>query len=112
MRAKFKQDRSVLFSDLTVGNVYRVIGVSGSDLRIMSDEGLPFLYPRDAFELVDEREPADWVVKVGDSGERYMYPPELARPGFFEDYFDDDPKAVAAFRVYMSKICRPVGRGK
>ena len=30
-------------------------------------------------------------------GERYAYPVPLYDPGFFEDFFDDKPKAVRTF---------------
>ena len=69
-------------SDLTEGNVYRVLGIEAGDLRIVSDEGRPFLFPRDSFEVVDPDEPRDWMTTAGADGERYAYPPQLRRPGF------------------------------
>jgi predicted RNase H-like HicB family nuclease len=91
----------------TEGNVYRVVGIEAGDLRIISDEGRPFLFPRDAFELVFPEEPDDWVATVGVDGERYAYPPQLGRVGFFEDYFANEPNVVSTFREYMSALCRP-----
>jgi len=37
------------------------------------------------------------VTEYGDDGERYSYPRPLNKPGFFEDYFDHHPKAIATF---------------
>jgi hypothetical protein len=34
------------------------------------------------------------VTEYGDDGERYAYPPPLNKSGFFEDFFDDKPRAV------------------
>jgi hypothetical protein len=49
----------------------------------------PYLYPARLFQVLDPREPADWVTDYGDDGERYAYPPPLNDPGFFEDFLDD-----------------------
>lgn len=82
---------------LTPGRMYAVIGIEADDYRVLNDLGEPVLYSTDAFEVIDAREPADWISKAGDGGERYAYPPALSRPGFFEDYFDREPAAVATF---------------
>ena len=76
---------------------YVVIGVEADDLRILNDQGLPYLYPQDLFEVVDAREPADWVSEFGEDGERYAYPPVLNEGGFFEDFFDGKREAVTIF---------------
>jgi hypothetical protein len=82
---------------LTPGQAYVVIGIEADDLRILNDVGRPFLYPRRLFAAVDSREPSEWVTEYGEEGERYSYPPPLNKPGFFEDFFDEKPKAVATF---------------
>lgn len=88
---------STRYRDLTSGHLYDVIGIEADELRIINNAGRPFLYPPDLFSLVDAREPRDWVTEFGDDGERYSYPPLVNRPGFFEDFFDQKPKAVATF---------------
>ena len=85
------------YRDLTAGQSYVVIGIEANDLRILNDAGRPYLYARRLFELVDPREPCDWVTEYGEDGERYAYPPPLNTPGFFEDFFDDKPEAVGTF---------------
>lgn len=85
------------YQDLTAGQAYVVIGIEADDLRILNDAGWPYLYPRRLFELLDSREPSDWVTELGEDGERYAYPPSLNKPGFFEDFFDGKPRAVAMF---------------
>jgi hypothetical protein len=95
--------------DLTPGQPYPVIGIEADDLRILNDKGRPFLYPCRLFTVIDSREPEDWISECGDEGERYAYPPELNAAGFFEDFFDSKPKAVAAFwRVVNSRLAAAV----
>jgi hypothetical protein len=74
-----------------------VIGIEADDFRVLNDVGRPYLYPSRLFAVIDWREPADWVTEFGDDGERYAYPPPLNKPGFFEDFFDDKPRAVSIF---------------
>ncbi len=99
------------YPDLTQGNVYRVIGIEADDLRLMSDEGRPYLYPADCFEVVDPREPSDWETVYGEEGERYAYPRPFGAPGFFEDYFDGDRRCVAALHKYLAEAWRGEGAG-
>jgi hypothetical protein len=89
--------RARKYPDLTSGRLYSVIGIEGGDLRLLNDQGRPYLYPAKLFEIVDPREPEDWISEFGKDGERYAYPPPLDNSGFFEDFFDGKPQAVAAF---------------
>ncbi len=93
------------YPDVSVGQEYAVIGIEADDYRILNDAGKPYLYPHEDFEVVDGDEPVDWVVSVGDDGERYAYPPALNTVGFFEDFFDAKREAIAAFwRVVNQKL--------
>jgi len=85
------------YTDLSPFQGYVVIGVEADDLRILNDQGRPYLYPHSLFEVIDGTEPTDWVTDFGDEGERYAYPAELNTPGFFEDFFDAQSDAVATF---------------
>jgi len=85
------------YTDLSPLHWYVVIGIEANDLRILNDEGKPYLYPRSLFEMVDGSEPSDWITDFGEEGERYAYPAELNSPGFFEDFFDAESSAVATF---------------
>jgi hypothetical protein len=96
MIVKLKK-RNPQYRDLTLGQPYVVIGIETDEFRILNDAGRPFLYPPSLFSLVDPREPRDWITEFGDDGERYSYPRSLNSPGFFEDFFDQKAKAVAAF---------------
>jgi hypothetical protein len=82
-----------------------VIGIEADDFRVLNDKGRPYLYPCHLFEVVDPHEPADWLTEYGGDGERYAYPPSLNQSGFFEDFFDGKPKAVATFwRVVNQRL--------
>ncbi len=90
-------------TSLTPGRVYEVIGIEADDYRIQNDDGEPYLYPSALFTVVEAQKPEDWIVEIGEDGETYAYPPELNTPGFFEDYFDNDPDAILIFRRYLQK---------
>jgi len=91
------------YPDLTPDQPYVVLGIEADDLRILNDQGRPYLYPNELFTLVDPREPNDWVSALGEGRERYAYPPPLNDDGFFEDYFDGKPEAVATFWRVMNR---------
>ncbi len=95
--------RDATYQDLTPGQPYVVLGIEADDLRVLNDQGRPFLYPRKIWHVVDAREPNDWVSELGDENERYAYPPALNGRGFFEDYFDSKPEAVATFWRVMNR---------
>ena len=93
------------YRDLTPGQPYVVIGIEADELRILNDAGRPYLYSPNLFQVLDPHEPADWVSEFGEEGERYAYPKPLNKPGFFEDFFDGKPKAVATFwRVVNQRL--------
>jgi len=85
------------YMDLSTEQLYVVIGIEADDYRIINNNGRPFLYPHEIFEVHDFHEPDDWIKDVGDDGERYAYPESLNSPGFFEDFFDGDEKTVSKF---------------
>src|SRR5712692_3121329 len=95
------------YRDLTPRQPYVVIGIEGGDLRILNDAGRPYLYPPGLFRVLDSREPEDWIGEAGADGERYAYPAPLNGRGFFEDFFDERPKAVRMFwRVMNQRLAR------
>ena len=97
--------RDARYRDLTPGQPYLVIGIEADDLRLLNDAGRPYLYPAGLFVLIDSREPGNWITEFGDDGERYAYPPPLNKPGFFEEFFDEKPKAVGTFwRVVNQRL--------
>src|SRR5277367_5260839 len=65
---------------------------------------------RTPFEIVDSREPKDWISGYGSDGERYAYPPPLNEPGFFEDFFENRTKTVKTFWNVVNERLATVGR--
>ena len=61
---------------------------TGVALIIVDDTGDPVLFSPSCFEIVDTTEPVFWEQSFGDDGERYAYPPDWDKPGFFEDFHD------------------------
>lgn len=96
MLARMKRKNS-RYPDLAPHHDYVVIGIEAGDFRILNDRGLPYLYPARLFEIVDAREPKDWIKARGEDNELYAYPLALNRTGFFEDFFDQKKEAVATF---------------
>ena len=94
------------------------LGIANDYLRVIDDTGEPYLFPRSAFIVIDDRIPADWVQTHYDDGEFHANPPELHAPGFYEDYFDHKEYAVKAFDAYIEhrglklRHDRPRGRKK
>ncbi len=95
--------RDTQYPELTPGQPYPVLGIEADDLRVLNDQGRPYLYPRELFTVVDNREPEDWVTELGEDEERYAYPPLLNSAGFFEDFFDGKPEAVSIFWRVMNQ---------
>lgn len=95
--------RDPQYPDLAPDQPYVVLGVEADDFRILNDRGRPYLYPHEIFTVVDAREPEDWVTVLGEDNERYAYPPLLGDSGFFEDYFDGHPEAIATFWRVMNR---------
>lgn len=91
------------YHDLNQARTYEVVGIEASDYRIVNENGKPYLYPAALFEVLDPSESTEWLSEIGPEGERYAYPPELAAPGFFEDWFDGDPRAQAVFAKYLKR---------
>lgn len=95
----------LLHTDLTPGQPYAVIGIEADDLRILNDHGQPYLYPSEQFEVIDTRQPRDWIKETGADGEQYAYPPQLNRVGFFEDFFDNHAETIAVcWRVVNQRL--------
>src|ERR1041385_2807030 len=103
MKVKCAKSRSGgVTHELTRGAIYEVIGVEADWYRLLNDAGAPTLFPPELFTIVDPRRPRHWTTRIAD-GVEYAYAPELARPGFFEDYFEGDTVAVKAFHRYLNR---------
>jgi hypothetical protein len=64
------------------------------------------------FDIVDPSIPESWITERLDD-EYYVDPPELAEPGFFEDYFDRVKSAVERFAAFRKRnsLLRKIKKG-
>lgn len=83
---------------------YYVIGLSYTYFRVVDDYGEPILIPRDAFEVLDEFIPSDWIWERFSDDEYYANPPELSARGFYEAYFDGKEEAIRCFESYIKRL--------
>jgi hypothetical protein len=91
---------------ITTGREYLVVGISDRSYRLLDDSGEPYLYPREWFEVIEPHIPEDWVRTDYPEGEYCIDPPEVYHPGFYEDYFDDDPEARRLFQLIRERLLR------
>lgn len=90
------------YLDLTVGKVYEVVNMTCGDFRLVGDDGCPYLYPPEAFDVIDPTPGKDWVRKVDEDGSDNWYgPAELDEPGLMERYFDGDEAAWQKLKKYI-----------
>jgi hypothetical protein len=75
---------------LSIGKEYEVIGIEADSYRIIADDGQPYLYEPDQFEIVEHSMPDFWVREKGEDGELYAYPMAWFNNYFFERYFDGE----------------------
>ena len=96
---------------LTVGKVYHVLEVSLSSrgtwkYRILGDKEptTPALHPISDFEIVSAKVSPTWVVHCEDNDYFELTPQAWAQLGFWEQFFDHDPRARRIFDEERRKI--------
>ncbi|MGW0876589.1 hypothetical protein ACWD3J_39835 [Streptomyces sp. NPDC002755] len=96
-----------------IGEEYPVLEVSAArphvlfrlpDRSARRDEfDSPGLWDAAMFEIMSDRMPTCWVAALND-GRLTLAPQEWQRPGFWEDFFDHLPDAVAAYDRLKAQI--------
>ena len=89
---------------LIFGREYLVVGLDDENYRVVDEDSEPILYARECFDVTDASIPPDWVRDEGRAGDYYIDPPECAKRGFYEAYFDDKPEAVATFNRVLARL--------
>lgn len=83
-----------------IGNLYDVVEVynSGGSLRfrIVDESGTPSLWPATMFRPEDPKLPGNWDCDLLDEA-LTLAPRPFLEPGFWEAYYDGDPKARNRF---------------
>lgn len=89
---------------LTIGREYEVIGLCCDSYHLLNDLDEPILYDACCFDVSDATEPTFWITHFGEEGERYAYPSEWLRPGYFEDWHDGVPAVVESFWRDLARL--------
>jgi hypothetical protein len=82
-----------------------VIGIESDWYRIMDDAGEPTLFDPQFFTILSAKEPKEWIIEMGEDGEKYAYPLKLSCVGFFDDYFNDNIECILTLLMYMQQRC-------
>lgn len=76
--------------------------------RIIDKSGRTSVWPADLFTMIDNSIPDAWIIRARPCNTVALTYPAFARAGFWEDYFDGDPEAEAAF----DEIIHTLGDGR
>ncbi|MEV5177407.1 hypothetical protein AB0L10_41660 [Streptomyces flaveolus] len=71
--------------------------------NVTAERDTPGLWDAAMFTVVSSRLPDCWVAELED-GQLTLAPKEWQRPGFWEDYFDDEPSACAEYERLRAEI--------
>ena len=78
-------------------------GVAG--YRIESDRSQgPALFRAPRFKIIDPSVPSCWIAHRLQGATVELAPPVFARAGFWEDYYNGDPRAVAEYRRIRDQL--------
>ena len=100
---------------LAVGCEYVVLSIEASpgrqvSLRLVGDDKrLPALHSSDQFIIVTSDMPSNWEVQIGKNGFLELAPHSWLRAGFWEDYFDGEQTAIAAYEEARQSILAETG---
>ena len=77
----------------------------GTQLRIASEEaGVPVLFDSVLFVTIDDRIPSSWVAQIEPDGALTVGPRRWLAPGFWEDYFNQVPRAIEIYEEEKALI--------
>ena len=72
--------------------------------RIIGEEKALGLFSPEMFEIVSSKVPGTWVITSPKPGCFSLQPEAWSRLGFWEEYYDGEPKARACFEEERKKI--------
>jgi hypothetical protein len=88
------------------GEIAQLLALSGlcpCQNRIATRQGTPALFEVSLFAITDPQVDDGWVVQYNESGEVSLVPRAWISPGFWEDYFDGKPDAVARYQEVLRR---------
>lgn len=90
---------------LTIGKEYIVLEVlchmdKGYSYRIVSDDSSssPGVFKATQFRIVNSKQPSNWVTSIKNNGLIVVGPKSWRVSGFWEDCYDQDPKALEIYK--------------
>ena len=95
---------------LTVDKEYRVLSIYMQDTLpikfqiIGNDWATPAYHNANQFEIITTFIPSDWIVDFETGSYFKIAPKEWCKPGFWEDYYDGMPEALALFDSVKDKL--------
>jgi hypothetical protein len=95
---------------LSIGKIYHVLCLNAElngicNLRLIGDDGkTPALHDIRQFEMVSPIIPPSWKVSFIANGYFTLVPEKWSEEGFWERYFDGDPRTVQVFEEERKKI--------
>lgn len=76
---------------------------NGTTYQVLDeDTWTPYILEASKVDVIDNRRPDRWVVKK-DSDAKIETFPEFMKPGFWEDFFDENSDAIIAYRSVYPK---------
>ena len=109
MKVKFiaKDERN---TNLRLNKDYKVLSIdhiqsSAHDgyfeisFRVLNENGIAAQYSPSIFEIVDSNLDEDFVYSGFGYGSYELVPKSMSYSGFWEDFFDDDSKALTIFKT-------------
>lgn len=101
---KISLDELSFNQGLSIKKIYQVVAVivnlHGREIlyNIQDDFGRLSFYSHNYFDIVDNKIEEDWVINKFTEDEYILLPLVMSFPSFYEDYHNDDPKAIEIFR--------------
>ena len=103
MKVKLIKHNYDCIDERIIGTIYQVLAIEYNYYRLISDiDGLPYLYFRDEFEVVDYSEPDFWIEQCYDGKYVYKHPKQWNIDYFFEKFHDDFEEV----RFLFYKVCK------
>lgn len=92
-----------------VGDEYVVLEMMSStgrkfSLRILHADNSTGIWESEMFVGTDPSIPSNWVARISEGGGLRMGPQRWLEPGFWDQYFDDEPAAAEAYEQELAII--------
>lgn len=110
-----------IYNNIKIGKTYIVLSIesnynnNSSDFfkevlwyRIIDENGQFMPCPSNLFEINSSTMPSSWIFNKVDGGYFELIPKEWNYTGFFEDYYNDDSKALEIFKEVSNNIFKEV----